>query len=72
VVDLELEGEAAQHADGQAPGQGGDEDPRRPLRAEMEQQEHQRASHRQQGRRRKAAARQRTMTHLAQRVAGAG
>ena len=43
-----------------------------PLRAEMEQQEHQRASHGQQSRRRKAAARQRPVAHLAQRVTGAG
>jgi hypothetical protein len=72
VVDLELQREAAQRTDRQPRGQGGGEDPRWPLRAEMEQQEHQSASHGQQSRRGKAAARQRTVPHLAQRVTGAG
>jgi hypothetical protein len=72
MVDLELQREAAQRADGKASGQGGREHPSRPLRAKVDEQEHQCAPRGQQGRGRQAAARQRTVTHLAQRVAGAG
>ena len=72
VVDLELQREAAQRTDRKASGQGGREHPRRPLRAEVDEQEHQRTARGQQGRRCQAAPRQRAVAHLAQRVTRAG